>query len=252
MLEFSRAWGRAAVSAAALLTVGVAKPRLRSYLRRFADEVGVFRRTGGPFPVRPLAAVGSGDVGLLLPDPDAAEGNVTLTELVALARLVRARHPRVVWEIGTFDGRTTRMLAANAGPAAAVHTLDLPADGATAFALAGPERTFVEKPQSGARFVGTAEAARITQHVGDSAAFDFSAWYGVTDFVFVDGSHAASYVASDTARAISLTAGRPATIVWHDYGEWPGVAAFLDATADRFPGAYRVAGTTLVVWERSA
>jgi len=70
--------------------------------------------------------------------------------------------------------------------------------------------------------------------------------------VFVDGSHAEAYVRNDTERARALTDGADAVIVWHDYGEWDGVTEVLDRVARDLPGAYRVEGTTLVVWERGA
>lgn len=252
MLSFLKSWLQAALAALSLLTIGLFSPRLRSYLRRFAAEVGVRKPAPSPFPLRSPDSIGDASAPVAVPDLEAREGNVSLLELTVLARLVRAARPMTLWEIGTFDGRTTRALAANAPEGAQVHTLDLPASQPTRHALAGAERSFVEKSTSGARFHGTAEQGRITQHFGDSASFDFSPWSGRTDFVFVDGSHAAAYVRTDTARAHHLTEGRRCMIVWHDYGEWPDVTAVLHEVAPLFPGAYRVAGTTLVVWEGGA
>ncbi len=251
-MSFLKAWFQAAAAALTLLTVGTFSPRLRSYLRRFATEVGIRKEPASPFQTRTPDSIGDPSAPVAIPDLEAREGNVSLLELTVLARLVRARHPMLLWEIGTFDGRTTRTLAANAPEGAQVHTLDLPPTQATRHQLTGPERTFVEKSTSGARFHGTPEQSRITQHFGDSASFDFGPWEGQAGFVFVDGSHAAAYVRTDTARAHHLTEGRPAVIVWHDYGEWPDVTAVLHEVAHLFPGAYRVAGTTLVVWEGQA
>jgi len=244
-------WLRALVSAIALLTVGMFSPRLRGYLRRSVQEVGVLPTRRSPIRTRSVDLLGALDAPLVLPDLIAADGNVSLLELTVLARLVRARSPMLIWEIGTFDGRTTRVLAANAPLGAEVHTLDLPANASPSHALSGAERAFVEKPVSGARYRGTAEEKRITGHLGDSARFDFAPWAGRTDLVFVDGSHAAAYVRSDTARALELTAGRPALIVWHDYESWPDVTAVLDEFARGEQGIYRVEGTSLVVLERS-
>lgn len=251
-MSFLKSWFQAAVAALTLLTVGIFSPRLRNYLRRFASEVGVRKERPSPFPTRTPDSIGEPSAPVAIPDLAAREGNITLLELTVLARLVRARRPMTLWEIGTFDGRTTRALAANAPEGAQVHTLDLPPTQPTRHPLTGPERTFVEKASSGSRFVGTPEESRITQHFGDSASFDFAPWSGRADFVFVDGSHAAAYVRTDTARAHHLTEGRPCAIVWHDYGEWPDVTDVLHEVAHLFPGAYRVAGTTLVVWEGNA
>jgi hypothetical protein len=252
-MRFALAWVRGVAAAVVLLTAGIFSPRLRGYLRTFAREVGVTKPHQGPFPVKRPDAVGDPTLPLALPGLDAQDGNVSALELAVLARLVKSRGPALLWEIGTFDGRTTRVLAANAPNDAQVHTLDLPADGlgSTAHALTPGERGYVRKPTSGARFAGTPEAAKITQHLGDSATFDFTPWRRQVDFVFIDGSHAAAYVHSDTNRAGLLTDDRKAVVVWHDYGEWPGVTETLDTLAPTMKGAYRVAGTTLVVWERS-
>ena len=256
---FVLAWFRALLSAAFLLSAGLPSPRRRAYLRTFSREVGLFgrldqRKLG--LPARDLDALWRdlGPAEIVIADPVGVEGNVSVLELAVLARLVRAKQPVVIWEIGTFDGRTTRTLAANAPPGARVHTLDLPASAsdATAYPLAGVERDFVEKAASGARFAGTPEAMRITQHLGDSARFDFGPWAGGVDFVFVDGSHAAAYVRNDTDRALAMTAGRNAVIVWHDYGEWPDVTRELDAFAPSLPGLTRISGTTLAILERRA
>jgi hypothetical protein len=247
LLRFAVDWVRAASSALYLLTLGLLSSRLRGALRRVTDEVALWPSRGERMDVRSPDALGDASQPLVLPDLVAADGNVSLLELGVLARLVRSRSPRVIWEIGTFDGRTTRVLAANA-PDAEVHTLDLPPSAESAHALSGAERQFVEKDASGARFVGTAEAARITQHLGDSARYDLAPWGGRTDLVFVDGSHVEAYVRSDTARARALTDGRSAVVVWHDYGAWPDVTRVLDELAAVEP-LYRVAGTTLVVWE---
>ncbi|MBX3132804.1 MAG: class I SAM-dependent methyltransferase [Gemmatimonadaceae bacterium] len=252
-MGFVLAWIRGVAAAVVLLTAGVFSPRLRGYLRQFAREVGVAKPHVGPFPAKRPDFVGDPTLPLALPGLDAQDGNVSALELAVLARLVKSRAPMLLWEIGTFDGRTTRVLAANAPAGAQVHTLDLPADGLgrTAHALSPSERDLVKKPSSGARFAGTPEQAKITQHLGDSATFDFTPWRRQADFVFVDGSHAAAYVVSDTNRAGLLTDDRKAVVVWHDYGEWPGVTETLDTLAPTLKGAYRVAGTTLVVWERN-
>ena len=167
LARFATDWVRAATSALYLLTIGLLSSRLRGALRRVTDEVGLWPAARRRIAARSPDTLGDPTAPLALPDLVAADGNVSLLELTVLARLVRARAPRVIWEIGTFDGRTTRVLAANA-PAAEVHTLDLPASQTPAHELSGAERRFVEKSSSGARFAGTPEAARITQHLGDS------------------------------------------------------------------------------------
>ncbi len=189
-----------------------------------------------------------------LAETDKADGNINLAELAILAQAAAAVPPGgIVVEIGTFDGRTTLNLAINAA-SADVFTLDLPPDERAAFALAPGERQYVDKPQPGARFRNCAPAwrgaaRRITQLLGDSAAFDWSPYQGKAGLVFVDGSHAYEYVRNDSETAMRLVA--PGGIVlWHDYGRWEGVSRALDELdAQRRLGLRHVAGTSLVVWK---
>lgn len=61
--------------------------------------------------------------------------------------------PKLIIEIGTFDGRTTLNLAVNSPPKTKIVTLDLPPNEETKFELAPFEEYFVNKPVSGERFV---------------------------------------------------------------------------------------------------
>jgi hypothetical protein len=188
-----------------------------------------------------------------LVETDKADGNVNLAELAILAQAAAGVPPgSLVVEIGTFDGRTTLNLAVNAGEAS-VFTLDLPPDERAAFALAPGERQYVDKPRPGARFRAArppwqAAARRITQLLGDSATFDWSAYRGRAGLVFVDGSHAYEYVRQDSETAMALVAAG-GTVLWHDYGRWEGVSRSLDELeAERQLGLRHIAGTSLVVW----
>jgi hypothetical protein len=184
-----------------------------------------------------------------------ASGNVNLAELAVLATAAAAIPPgSAVVEIGTFDGRTTLNLAINAPADAPVFTLDLPPDLAPRFALAGGERQFVDKPLPGARYRDAGPpwrgpAARITQLLGDSATFDWSAHLGRAGLVFVDGSHAYDYAVYDSATALRLV-GKKGVVIWHDYGIWDGVTRALeDLEANRGLGLRHISGTSLVVWK---
>ena len=182
-------------------------------------------------------------------------GDVNLAELAVLASAAAAtRVGDEIVEIGTFDGRTTLNMAVNAPAHLHVFTLDLPPDTAPKFDLAPGERAYVEKPRSGRRFLEAppewAHAARrITQLMGDSAAFDWSAHFGRAGLVFVDGSHAHDYVIADSETAFRLLANK-GMVIWHDYGVWEGVTRALDEIeASRRLGLRHVRGTSLVVWQ---
>jgi hypothetical protein len=181
-------------------------------------------------------------------------GNVNLAELGVLAQAAAAvPADRIVVEIGTFDGRTTLNLAINAPQASRVITLDLPPEDRAAFALAPGERQYVDKPAPGARFRAaappwSAAAQRITQVLGDSAAFDWSPYRGQAGLVFVDGSHAYEYVRKDSRTAFGLV-GEGGMVLWHDYGRWEGVTRALDELeAEQRLGLRHVRGTSLVFW----
>jgi hypothetical protein len=69
--------------------------------------------------------------------------------------------------------------------------------------------------------------------------------------VFVDGSHAYSYVVSDSERALRLVSPG-GLVLWHDYAgprHSPGVYRALNELAERLP-LVRITGTALAVYRR--
>jgi predicted O-methyltransferase YrrM len=187
---------------------------------------------------------------------NAVDGNVSPLELEILSKLVKLADPTVIFEIGTFDGRTTLNLAAHSRPDARVYTLDLPRSGMdqAGLPLAFHDRKYVDKAESGVRFHGTELESKIVQLYGDSAAFDYRPYRGKADFVFVDGSHSYHYVLNDSWSALRMMRGR-GLIVWHDYVPsghqcWPGLVRALDELHDNEPafrGLQHIAGTALAV-----
>lgn len=248
IIQLAKRYARAAAGTAWAFTGGVTQQRHRDLVRQVAVHFGHDEMPPRTVPRVAITALTSDATEIALPEPLGADGNVTLLELLVLARLVRERQPASIFEIGTFDGRTTLALASNAPATARIRTLDLPPSAPTGHRLARKERRYVEKAAPGARFQGTPYAPRIEQLLGDSATFDFSPYDA--ELVFVDGSHAYEYVLSDSARALDLTRGRHATIAWHDYGAWEGVTRALNelhARDPRFAGLRWVEGTTLAV-----
>lgn len=163
-------------------------------------------------------------------------------EQYVLGALAQVRQPRRIFEIGTYDGATTLLLARNA-PDAEVFTLDLPPEGAGAATVT--EEVKNAGQGVGRRFRGTDESERITQLLGDSRTFDFGPWYGTVDFVVVDGGHELDCVRADTATAFRLL--KPGgVIVWDDYERgWPGVVQAVDECGR--PTTH-IAGTALAVY----
>jgi predicted O-methyltransferase YrrM len=249
--DFAKRYAAAAGGALYAFTLGVGEPQNRRLIQEIARRFGHRDGDAPRLPTIEVDQLTAATTSVALPEPIANDGNVSLLELLVLARLVRELQPRRVFEIGTFDGRTTLALAMNAPDEAQIYTLDLPADTTTALAIERSERAFVDKPTSGARFIGTDCARKITQLFGDSATFDFSSYRA--ELVFVDASHAYEYVLNDSAKALAMLGDAPGVIVWHDYSEWSGVTRALDelATSDaRFSGVRWVQGTTLAVLDR--
>jgi predicted O-methyltransferase YrrM len=185
------------------------------------------------------------------------EGGTTDIEAAVLA--VLAKTARQLFEFGTCTGKTAYLWARNSPPGARVTTLTLPpekrsdyhselGDDATDADVALRESAFATFLYS-----GTEAEAKIEQLYGDSKALDISRWGGTCDLVFVDGSHAYSYVVSDSAKALELV--RPGGLVlWHDYAgarHSPGVYRALNELSKRLP-LVRLAGTKLVAYRRPA
>lgn len=168
--------------------------------------------------------------------------------LCALAQLLGCRS---IFEIGTFRGDTSWLLAHNL-PQARVFTLDLP--GPESAQRARLEITDVDEYfhtwERGARFRDTPESLRIIPLVGDSATFDFSPYRGAMDLVYIDASHSYSYVRADTEAALAMLSPT-GTIVWDDYTYYPGIYAYLNELAPTLDRPiYHLLGTRLAVHTR--
>lgn len=179
-------------------------------------------------------------------------GSMTITEISSLCHLVSALRPRKVLEIGSFRGLTTLNIAMNA-PDAEIHTLDLPPNfdpAATQFANNDPNTI---NARGSYYYEGRDEAARLHQHYGDTATFNFEEIGGGVDLCLIDAAHSYDYVRNDTIRSLALMA-KDSLMLWHDYGRndfmadpgdaW-GVTRFLHEIASA--GVKIIQGTSLGV-----
>jgi len=176
------------------------------------------------------------------------DGGVSPLESLCLAALVRHRAPRRIFEIGTFKGRTTCLLARHAPADAELLTLDLPPEAVPGMAVAPTDGDlrYIAKPRIGECFADDPARGRIRQLLGDSRTFDFAPYHRTCDFVFVDGAHSHPFVAADTATAFELIRAG-GVIVWHDYKPGcPGVLRALHAAA-RERALVALRGTSLAV-----
>jgi len=183
-------------------------------------------------------------------DGISVEGAVAQPERLVVCALAKLLECERLFEFGTFRGETAWLLAHNL-PQARVYTLDLGSAERAArarFELTDPE--YFLDWQRGTRFRGTPEESRITQLVGDSAAFDSEPFRSNIDLVFVDASHSYSYVRSDTEAALEMLT-RFGTIVWDDYTFYSGIYAYLNELAPSLDAPiYHLLGTRLAVYSR--
>ena len=177
------------------------------------------------------------------------QGNVSLYELYCLSSLARALNPRAIFEIGTFDGRTTLHFAMNSGDGTKIHTLDLPPEKLedTKLKLDAGDPQLVDKKgfRIGECFIERPESAKITQHLGDSAAFDYTPFFGKVDMFFIDGAHSYDYVRSDTDNAFK-TLSPGGIILWHDYTNVIDVTEYLNELSAQ-KQIFRINHTSLAV-----
>jgi len=142
------------------------------------------------------------------------------TEAWVLATL--AKGCRQIFEFGTATGRTTYVLGRNAGPQAHIATLTLGADrtgtyqAESADSARATSGALVESRYQQFLYSGTEVEPRVLQLYGDSKQFDEAPFAKHCDLIFIDGSHAYSYVQSDTEKALKMV--KPGGVVlWHDY-----------------------------------
>jgi len=159
-----------------------------------------------------------------------------LAELLTIAGICRAIRPRRIFEMGTYSGASTLVMALNAPADVEIVTLDFD----------------VSDPTIGSCFRESPLVSRIRQVRGDTRTFDFGPYRQLEDLVFIDANHAYEFVREDTARAFEML--RPGgVIVWDDYRWLPehrecvGVTNFLNelvATRECFS----IQGTRLAVY----
>src|SRR4029079_13604009 len=113
---FARPWLFGAASAAYLFGAGWMKWKNRAAIVELCRHFGYSYDTREPTELPQISAADIAPENSLLDvrEIDAVDGNVTERELITICRLVRATQPREIFELGTFDGRTTINLAANA------------------------------------------------------------------------------------------------------------------------------------------
>lgn len=227
--------------------------------RREATIARLVERYGGGarpnLPERRLDDLLPGDeaveVRLPMAAIDAADDwTMPLAELAMLGAICARARPRRIFEIGTYTGLSTLVMAVNAPDDAEIFTLDLAP--ATRHAHAhglgvGGFPDFVV----GAHFLGGPAAPKIRQLFGDARGFDPAPFRAGVDLVLIDADHTYDFVRRDTEHALAMLRPR-GIIVWDDYvwtdraPECAGVTRCVNELAAIHP-VHRVAGTRLAI-----
>jgi len=181
------------------------------------------------------------------------QGNATLYELYCLSSIANYLKPQKIFEIGTFDGNTTLHLAVNTPEFTKIETLDLPPEQleAASLRLDKGDSQLIDKKgfKIGQCFLSKDISKKITQHLSDSAKFDFSIYENKIDLFFVDGAHSFEYIESDTKNAFRCVKDT-GIILWHDYGDIMDVTEFLNELSKSKP-LFRINFTSIVVYSQS-
>lgn len=193
----------------------------------------------------------TGKVNFITVNNEFQDGNISPYELECICSIVKHTQPKNIFEIGTFNGKTTLNMAANSCNDTKIYTLDLPKSEITntKLRIKSGERAFINKQQSGTQFIGTPYEKMITQIYSDSAKYDYSKLNNTIDLVFIDGSHSYEYVINDTHVAMKLLRNGKGIVLWHDYG-WNEVIKALNEfyeNDERFKNMVNIKGTSIVM-----
>jgi hypothetical protein len=158
------------------------------------------------------------------------EGPVLRHGMLVVSALATLLECERVFEFGSFDGESARVLAHNL-PTAEIYSFD-----------ASP-------PASRAAAPGTT-GARIANLIGNPETFDFAPYSGLMDLVHIDGSRRFDSLRADTDAAFGMLS-ELGSIVWYGYTYQPTVYAFLNALAPSLDRpVYHLVGTRLALYSR--
>lgn len=254
IIAFIIKYAYAAISCLYLFSVGFLFAKNRYLISKICAHYGYTEKSKKAIiPKLELSEIFPGDFSIQLPESVISGDRKTLLETIVMAKLTKLFNLNNIFEIGTFNGRTTLIMAANCTEKAKVYTLDLKKDklNSTKYPILSVERKFVNKEIIGLKYLGTNYEKKIIQLYGDSMTFDFSPFYNKIDFIFIDGSHSYEYVLNDSKQALKLLRNGKGVILWHDYNTgwwgWEGVTRALNnlySEASEFKNLKQIRGTS--------
>ncbi len=230
----------------------LARSYLSSCIRLYDELVGRGLKDSDPLSYLHEQGWGANSLNdrLELPVHLTDDSGTRLDELLILATVTKALSPKRVFEIGTYNGRTTAIFALNAPAGASIFTLDLPPgasiSGSRKDGYIDTDVELVERRNRSNFITKLKLSDRCQQLYGDSMQFDPAPYRGSIELGFIDGAHALPYVRNDTVKMASMMADR-GLVFWHDYGgkgRFRDLADYLEDLGRKIP-IYRVLGTTL-------
>jgi methyltransferase family protein len=223
---------------------------LRSYLsvclRKYDELMGKGLPAKSPIPGLTPTDLDT----LTIPLRFQSGGGTDPREILNLAAVTKLLRPKRIFEIGTYNGRTTAVFILNASPDCEVFTLDLPPQTASLPEYLPTDIGLVQdrRPEGYLKRAGLGE--RYQQIYCDSMAFDPEPFRDTVDLGFIDGAHAEKFVRNDTMKMAVMISPR-GYVFWHDYG---GRGSFgpLSTYLETLPiEIYRIPATTLA-WTTAA
>jgi predicted O-methyltransferase YrrM len=171
-------------------------------------------------------------------------GGTDAREILILAAATRLVRPRRIFEIGTYNGRTTAVFILNAPSDCDVYTLDLPPGAGASRDYLSSDVELVETRRTESFLLRAGLSRRYRQIYCDSMEFDPEFYRDSIELGFIDGAHAYEFVKNDTEKMAVMMAKR-GLVFWHDYGgrgEFRPLSKYLESLRIQM---YRVRGTSL-------
>ena len=155
---------------------------------------------------------------------------VSPLELSTLSSIAKFLAPSSYFEFGTYKGWTLANVVLNLPATSKIYSIDQ-----------------IPNASSDPRVHSILNASNIVRLTGNTYDYDFNAFEGKMDLVFIDGGHDYETVKNDTRIAMRLLAPK-GVLLWHDYNrEHPGVYDFLNELSRELP-LVLIETTSLVVF----
>ena len=123
------------------------------------DATASMNKRSNKIPKVSLEEIVPGSITANLCEKETEDGNVSLSELLCIVSIVKHFKVNKIFEIGTFNGRTTLNIHKNCIKEPKIFTLDLPATDAekTVHKLHDWEKTYTNKTEPGIKVFSFAE-----------------------------------------------------------------------------------------------